>query len=99
MQDQHALSVAGEIRRSLSPKLISGFQSLNILLVGEKTEADKGGLVIKIKGHFEVRGTAPNIHVQSKVIAAIKEKSGGRQVKDFTSVKKDDVLRRKHGFF
>ncbi len=97
MQDKHSISLVSEIRRNLPAKIISGMQSLNILLVGEQTEADKGGDVIKVKGHIEVRGIAPDIHAQGKVVAAIRENSGGRIVKDFTTVKKEDPLKRRRG--
>lgn len=100
MQNQHSISVTGKIRRDLPGKLISGVQGLDIVLVGEQTENDKGGVVIKVKGYIEVRGVAPDIHAQGRVISAVKEKSGGRLVKNFMSVKKTDRLReRPHGWF
>ena len=95
MQDTHSITVAGDIRRKLSLKLISGVKALDIVLVGEKVETDKSTVIIKIRGHFEIRGEAPDIHIQGKVISAVKEMAGGRTVRSLMTVKKDDPLRRR----
>lgn len=100
MQDKHSISVASEIRRKLSPKLVLQSRSLNILLVGEQTEETKSNVIIKAKGRLEVRGEASNIHMKSKIISAIRESSGGRQVIDLMTARRDDPTKsRDHGFF
>jgi len=80
--------------------LASRAKSLNILLAGEQTDEAKGADTIVLKGHIEVRGEAHSIHERDKIISTIRENSGGRQVLNFMTVKKDDpVKRRAHGFF
>jgi hypothetical protein len=87
VQDRHSISVASEIRRKLPVKLASQVKSLNVTLIGEQTEEDKGLVRVKVKGCIEVRGEADSVHTKGKIIPAIHENSGGRQVKDFLSVK------------
>lgn len=100
MQNQHSISVASEIRRKLPPKIASEITAINITLVGEQTEDDKGGTKIIKKGEIQVRGTASSVHMQSKIIELIKENSGGRQVKNHTTVKQvDSALRRRSGLW
>ena len=101
MQNQHSISVASEIRRKLPANLTSQATSLNIILTGEQTEEIKPGvLTVKAKGQIEVRGQAANIHMKSKIVAAIRENSGGRQVSDLMTTKRADPTKaRTRGFF
>lgn len=100
MQNKHSISVAGEIRRKLPSQLAIQTKSLTITLVGEQIEETKSGTTIIAKGHLEVRGEASSIHYQDKIISAIQERSGGRQVRNAMTVKRDDPSKRRtHGFF
>lgn len=99
MQDQHALSVASGIRRDLPPKLVSQVRGLTILLVGEKTEKTANGVTIKEKGKIHIAGEAADINYQDKIVKAVQENAGGRQVVSTVKAKREDPLKRRHGFY
>jgi len=56
-------------------------------------------MTIKEKGQIQVRGEASDINTQVKIIGIIQENAGGRQVINNIRVKREDPLKRKHGFF
>jgi len=99
MQDQYSLSFANAIRHKIPPKIVANVPGLTILLVGEKTEKTASGMTIKEKGQIQVRGEASDINTQVKIIGIIQENAGGRQVINNIRVKREDPLKRKHGFF
>ena len=88
MQDQHSISVASEIRRSLPKQVILSARNLNIQLVGEILENIDGTPHIKTLGVLHVMGEASNFQMKSKIIEAVKEKGEKRQVVDRLTIKR-----------
>lgn len=99
MQDKHAQSVAGAIRRDLPPKVVSQVRGLTILLIGEETEKTATGITIKKKGTIHISGEATDINYQDKIVRAVQEKAGGRQVVSTVKAKREDPLKRRHGWY
>ena len=90
-QTQHSITVAADIRRAMPGNLLSQVKNLGIVLNGEQTEEDakaKGGIKIVTKGQVIVTGEASGVHMLDKILTAIREKAGGRQVSSRMTVKK-----------
>lgn len=89
MSDQYSIKFVADILRQLPRNLRNETRSLSLVLSGEITEqGDNGVTTVKLKGTLMVYGEATSSFFQDKITAFVREKAGGRNVKDMMTTKK-----------